>query len=193
MTDMSGEGHDGKANGAKWTTTGKRGGGVLLDGRSAYITVKGFKGVTGNRPMTIAAWARSDAYWNGGQYIIYFGNAGKVGGGFGLCYRGDADHSIYGLSGGDDLNVFGGNAPQADGLWHHAVLTTDGRTISLYIDGQLARSVPTQNRFNVIPHDDVQIGQAGGGCYLNGALDEVCIYDRALSSDEVKMLYEARK
>lgn len=107
-----------------------------------------------------------------------------------MAYRGDGDHSIYGSVG---WPVFGGRAPQADGLWHHAALVTDGDVASLYIDGQFANSVATSNGMNVKSHENVSIGQAGGSSYLNGMVDEVMIFDRALSADEVKLIYDSQK
>ncbi|MEI6809111.1 MAG: LamG domain-containing protein, partial [bacterium] len=187
IADESGLGNDGRAHGAKWTPKGKVGGAYTFDGMSDYISATGYKGVLGQRPMSISAWARSDGYTRGGQYIVAWGDGREVGGAFFTCYRGDGDHCIMGAVGGQ--NVFGGNAPQADGLWHHVCLSTDGKVVSLYVDGQFVKAETPPGGMNVKGNEDVSIGQSWGSSSLKGAIDEVMIYDRALSEQEVKQLH----
>ena len=188
VTDASGAGHDGSVHGAVWTAQGKRGGAYTFDGIDDYIKADGYKGVLGAHAMSVCAWARSDVYVPSGTVIVRWGDGtgGLWGGMFELIYNGSEDHSIVGLVGG--WMVKGGYAPQGDGVWHHAVLTTDGSVVSLYIDGQLASSVDTSQGINIKSMIDVSIGQAEDSSYLQGAIDEVRIYDRALSADEVASL-----
>jgi hypothetical protein len=75
--------------------------------------------------------------------------------------------------------------------WHHIVVTRTGETGILYIDGQKADDLS-------IEPDDLGtdepwfIGQAGNGeGFFNGYMDEVRIYDRALTATDVTELYNA--
>lgn len=78
------------------------------------------------------------------------------------------------------------------GVLVHVVGVYDGATSALYIDGD-ARGVPTQDArvappFAAEPH----IGSAPSENFLAGVLDEVAIYDKALSPSQVKAHYDAR-
>ena len=139
--------------------------------------------------MSVSVWARSDSYARGGQYIVAWGDGRISGGCFLVAYNGADDHCIYGSVGG--YNIKGGHSPQADGLWHHVAMVTDGNVVSTYIDGKFANSADTSNGINVKSMDDVSIGQGWGSGCLDGAIDEVMIFDRALSDSEVKQIYDA--
>jgi hypothetical protein len=68
--------------------------------------------------------------------------------------------------------------------WHYVAGTYDGRVIRLYIDGVLAGETPSLNQ--LINPTDIRFHTGGTGDDLY--LDEVRIYDRALSQDEIKEL-----
>ena len=81
-----------------------------------------------------------------------------------------------------------------DGEWHHIVTIADKDydTIRMYVDGQ-ERSVVVEHRYGSWPtinnSDDLQIGGENSSLYFNGIIDEVRIYNRALSADEVLNLF----
>jgi len=78
----------------------------------------------------------------------------------------------------------------ADGQWHHVVAVYDG-ALRIYIDGRLRASSPRQINTST---SSLFIGsQAGGIQAAEGAIDDVRIYNRALSATEVKTLYEFEK
>lgn len=74
------------------------------------------------------------------------------------------------------------------GQWYHVVATRSGKEGKLYIDGVLSgqKTADALSR-DVDNDDDMYIGKAyPGSLYWNGLIDEVRIYNRALSMDEVK-------
>ena len=74
-----------------------------------------------------------------------------------------------------------------NGTWRHICGTNDGTTSRLYIDGVLDASA-TESVSSLQP--TVTFGHWQGGTrYLNGLIDDVRIYNRALSPDEIKRLY----
>ena len=80
-----------------------------------------------------------------------------------------------------------------NGQWYHVVLTFDTSNANFYIDGSLDNTV--EDDFN-IPDDlnptATSIGAwlgDGGGRYFCGAIDEVRIYNQALSDAEVRQNY----
>jgi hypothetical protein len=74
------------------------------------------------------------------------------------------------------------------GQWYHvaAVIRCDGKqtTISQYRDGQLLRTQTFSEAFHAGNHD-LKLGTYGGTHTLHGALDEVKIWDRALTPNEI--------
>jgi len=77
-----------------------------------------------------------------------------------------------------------------DDTWYHLTETFDGTTLSLYIDGILDASKTTAVPY--LNNMDLYLGQRGDGQFgLNGAIDEVRIYNRALNADEIKQQYES--
>ena len=72
-----------------------------------------------------------------------------------------------------------------DGEWHFLAGTWDGKTILLYIDGELEAEMPCKGELK--PNNDpLFIGARGGtGRFLTGALDEIKVYDYALTKDEL--------
>lgn len=81
-----------------------------------------------------------------------------------------------------DLNI-GGNIQ--DETWHFLAGTWDGNTIKLYIDGELDKELECKGK--LVPNDDpLFIGSRGGNQrFVNGALDELKIYNYPLTEDEL--------
>lgn len=87
-----------------------------------------------------------------------------------------------------------------DGEWHHVVLSGSGTTQTLYLDGvkvgSLAGTITDQSR----PYAYVGggygssgwMGLAAGTYYLDGEVDEVALYRRALTADQVSAHYRAQ-
>ena len=72
-----------------------------------------------------------------------------------------------------------------DGEWHFLAGTWDGDTIRLYIDGELEADMACKGKLS--PNDDALfIGARGGsGRFLTGALDEIKMYNYALTKEEL--------
>lgn len=78
------------------------------------------------------------------------------------------------------------------GFWWHVVMTHDGTNDKIYVNGQLANSKPASGKLNTTGR---MLGMGGnpieGGQYFNGALDELKIYNKALTDGEVEQLFNA--
>jgi hypothetical protein len=72
-----------------------------------------------------------------------------------------------------------------DGEWHFLAGIWDGDDILLYIDGELEADMPCKGELK--PNNDpLFIGARGGsGRFLTGALDEIKVYNYALTKDEL--------
>jgi len=72
-----------------------------------------------------------------------------------------------------------------DGKWHFLAGTWDGNDILLYIDGELEADMPCKGKLK--PNDEsLYIGARGGSQrFLTGALDEIKVYNYALTKEEL--------
>ena len=204
VTDAGRKGNDGTVKGATWTPEGKVGGAYSLDGVGNYISRSSQTwGITNE--WTFSAWVkpghinlaindergivslRSEDDKNTIQLMHAQGGWERGAGTqfFSLRIRG---------SGGYVKLMQGTTQPQV-GTWYHVAGTWDGTNARLYVNGvedtpywMFADASGSQT-------DTSRQLLMGSGCakLFNGSIDEVRIYNRALSKDDVKMLYDAQK
>jgi hypothetical protein len=78
-----------------------------------------------------------------------------------------------------------------DTAWHHIVATYDGQTLRLYRDGAIAGSA-AQTQMAKSTAVDLFIGRNTAGdptSYLDATIDEIAVYDKALTPDRVREHY----
>ena len=97
------------------------------------------------------------------------------------------------------LNIYGEGITQSvksvnDNIWHHLIGTYDGSILKLYIDGLLDSTDDSPGSCSN-PNINFQIGRWVGGSsqYFNGLIDEVRIYNRVLSAEEIRFHYNLLK
>jgi hypothetical protein len=186
-TDTAGPRPGTLADGAKWST-GKKGGGVLLDGVDDYIALPDFD-VPGSA-LTIAAWVKSssfptssdqrfiskatstaeqDHYWMLGQTI-----SGQSRLRFRLKTNGTTT-TLIASSGDLPLDT-----------WYHATATYDGANMRLYLNGVEVGSTTKSGAMTSGADVPVEIGRnPDGSNFMHGVIDDVRIYNRALTPAEV--------
>jgi hypothetical protein len=200
--DESGNNNNGTVNGATLTTDrfGKANGAYNFDGSSLIsIDPAHFQ----NQSYTYATWVKLDNLpsENDNNCFITIGGAG-----------GDQVLSVtsnYTASASNGFNVGGynnGNPIQSNnwnnvtpttGKWYHVVCTRDNNSIKLYVDGQLiAKNSTLTSTGGTTPNYGsptyVTFGARNGGAsqYMQGSLDDIHLYNRAINADEVKALYD---
>ena len=78
--------------------------------------------------------------------------------------------------------------------WYHVVVVEDSSYRAIHINGSLDASDNTPESYEGNPPDTIRIGSradAYAPFYFHGKIDEVAIYDRVLSADEIQQLYES--
>ena len=104
------------------------------------------------------------------------------------------DGQPYYLGGGDSEDDFPLGFSVPLGTWHHWTVTSDGNTILVYMDGEVKTTFEGTGNVRV-RSNPMYIGRTGdyagfsARSYFEGTLDELRIYNRALSASEVAELY----
>ena len=166
-----------------WTSAGKLGGAYVFDGVNDYMDI-----VNQSVPdtFTYAAWIKPNN-----------ASAGNI-----IEHRIDAaDRAMY-LSNGvlytgmwpDTPGTVGGGHVGV-GVWTHVALTFDGSTIRGYVNGTLVASAADianpagpVNWFSIGRADDGSGWVGGLDSHFNGSIDDVRIYDRALSTAQIAFI-----
>ncbi|RIV53549.1 PKD domain-containing protein [Flagellimonas taeanensis] len=99
-------------------------------------------------------------------------------------------------NGGAIINIGTDRVPNglSDGLWHFVVAVRDGNTNYVYVDGLLIHQMDVTPIRNVSNEQDFKIGgqemdPGVFGNFLNGTLDGMLIYNKALTQVEITELY----
>jgi hypothetical protein len=205
VTDQSGLHHDGRAVGAHWTSAGRRGGGFEFGPVSNYISVSNNDSLN-PRQLTLAVWIKTvkkDSYFRRIMDKCFDdGFALSMGGDWkGETSRGQVQMEIGWAS--KEVCACHSGIQVADGRWHHVAATFDGITQQLYVDGAPAGKParckkPSDLARNSYPltigldrsNPDVASGEDKAS--FAGSMDEVMVFDRALSAKEVRKLCDSQ-
>jgi uncharacterized protein YjdB len=164
-----------------WSTSGKFGGALSLNGSSYLVPQSGVPtGLpVGNSSYTTAAWFKTSALNSGG--IIGWGNYG-AGKQVNALRLNGAGFSHYWW--GDDVTP---SASTTTSTWFHVAVTYDGSIRRLYLNGAQIDSKISSNNNSVAMKFAVGATNDFGERFT-GLLDNVVVYNRALSSSEVTNL-----
>ncbi len=195
--DMSGQNHNGTLhNGITWISPGYLGGGVNVDGiTDTRIELGTWNPAEGTGQLSLAVWIR----WSGGNNT-YQGLIGKRNTWpdttmFQFQVRPESG-GTFRLETGSVAIVSPNNtlSPLVQ-TWVHVAATFDGTMARLYLNGQEVAS----GAFAFYAAGEASImgigcvtgggaGYSGNGEVFQGDMDEVCIYNRALSVEELSLV-----
>jgi hypothetical protein len=183
VTDSSGGGQTGTISGAIRTTTGRFGGALSFDGVNDWVTIPDSNPLDLTTAMTIEAWIRPSQVGTDWRTVLLKEQPGNL---------------IYALYAGDGAgrpatHVFttadrGTNATTTTALntWTHLAATYDRTTLRLYVNGtQAATRALTGNL-----RTSTGALRIGGNNiwaeWFNGTIDEIRLYNRALTATEIQ-------
>ncbi len=86
--------------------------------------------------------------------------------------------------------VWAGRTVVSERHWQCVTLTKDGKSIRVYLDGQAEPEIEAPVSV-IAPLTRLLIGSDGSGATLDGKVDEVAVFDRALTGDDVVASYKA--
>jgi hypothetical protein len=192
IVDSSIHGNDGTISGNPTWVPGQHGLAMAFDGIGDVAQVPDDASLNLTTGMTIAAWIRPGL--GATQDVVKKATNGSLDG-YELSLASPTSAAgqkffvrLNQVASGDTYRVNSTANYPTDGTWVHVAATYDGTTIRLYIDGVLDASAPGPAAIatNSVP---LSIGGQNGGTRLfTGAVDDVFLYDRALSVAEIQAL-----
>jgi len=197
VKDSSGNGNLGKilSGMPRWQSSGgKIDGALLFDGKGDYVHLANESNFDFTGEVTVAAWIKVNQFDKEWQAIVTKGDS---------AWRlqrhqgtGALEFACTGLQ-VPDGNPYGGlygNKAVNDGKWHHVAGVYDGEKMYIYIDGIVDVSQPA---LGAIATNDqpVFIGENSEmtGRFWNGLIDDVRVYNYALSEGQIKAFYNEGK
>ena len=196
--DATGNNHNGTVHGATLTTDrfGNLNSAYSFDGVNDYIRIPDDPQLDGMNSLTLSVWVKINGgtqeteilnkYVHGPPHSDSSYNIGIDSGPLAVFQYATNDDSVIKIS----------NDPLPIEPWHHIVGVYTGVGGSLFVDGSivaLSRDDPdSAGPLNSITADLlIGCGEGGGSLvrFFAGEIDDVCIYNRALSPEEISELY----
>ncbi len=173
-----------------------------LDGTNGYVSVPD-SAILRPTNLTIEAWVNFSSLDTPGtasvgeQYIVFKQNtrSGNFEGYFlGKARGANGDYFVFNVSSSAGVSVEVDSAPTIQtGVWYHVAGMRDASNLYLYLNGQLVSQTPVgfPQNYGTLPLYFGSSGQSFWDRKFAGLLDEVSIYNRALSAAEILAIYNA--
>ena len=182
---------------------------MSFNGTDAYVDAN-YNSLNFNSGMSISSWFKWDGSTVGtGDNSIsiisrwsantYFGSNGKQ---F-LLRLTNATPNIQLLisSNGSSNTIYTGSTSITSGIWHHVAVTWDTNTYKVILNGNTSSPEISQSNtnapFNTTTTPNIVIGATYGNSapsllqHWAGSLDEVAIFNTALSDSKIQQIYDA--
>jgi hypothetical protein len=188
--DSSGNGNTGALqNGPVWVD-GKYGKALRFDGVSNYVRVEDSNSLHLSTAVTLMAWIYLPTGATYADSYIVAKEASNGGANLGLKIHDNSGHVVFnlGLDGGYTATQLVSTNNVVRDSWTHVAATYDGSLIAIYINGVLDSSVSWASGFSSNTNP-LTIGSKNPPyveAFINATIDEVRIYSRALSQQEIQ-------
>jgi len=184
VKDKSGNGNDGSMSECQWVTEGKVGGACEFDGKTSYISVLNCKSMNfGYADFTYSFWVMPHAIGHLQGLIGHAFNPEAQ-------LKNDGKIQMNYHEGGNGILL--SSTTLSPDKFYFVTLTRAKGTGRVYINGERENSVNAD--FECSSAKPLVIGRhsAWASDYFDGLLDDVMIWNRALSEEEVKQLYKVQ-
>ncbi len=197
VTDLSGKGYNGTLTSMSQATTpvpGALSQGLDFDGANDYVLLPDITGSLNTTALTISAWIKPRSI-NDTDPIVVRRNGAD--GGFGFWLRNSSTfYAAVATDGGPQSGCWDWNQiTSASALslneWAHVVMVWDGSNLIIYTNGTASAPKGCTGTMDLsITTTRIGYDNLGGGNWIDGPIDEVRIYNRALSGGEIDWLYK---
>ncbi len=192
--DTSGHGNTGQIIGGVTWVTGKYGDALQFDGSTGYVDAGNNSSTNITGSVTMAAWVKMASAGNDQKVG---GNQSGVAGGYKTSIYGmKVEFEVRDASNGAHLNrSIAGGTLLTMGTWYHAcgVYNASTNSIKTYVDGVLDREIDNLpvNALGSTTGDFIMGREpwtTGSVRFFDGDIDDVRVYNRALTDTEIKTL-----
>jgi RHS repeat-associated protein len=193
-SDSSGQGRNGTlVNGPSWNL-GQVNNGLFFDGVDDQVTVTSVNGLklgsAGNAaPFSIAFWTRKDQETTSPVRWVGKGASGVEN--YGVWEDSTTHKAQFKFNTSGGTTTLTGTTTLSVGRCYHIACTYDGTTAKLYVDGKLEQSA--SSGAPVSSDDALTFGYAGWSGAHKGLLDEIHLYAKTLSINEIRALARTPK
>ena len=189
--DESGNGNNGTVEGATLTTDrfGNSNRAYSFNGIDNLITCGNGSSLQVSGDITVAAWVVLDSS-NGGTIVNKYGGSSSTDAGWLLSGRTGRIVSFDGRD-GNDIYWWSGPSDSLNVNWHFVVGQRQGYVWKIYVDGALQNDSLVGTTGSLVNAQDLRIGRQSNlpGAYFKGKIDDIRIYNRALTDYEIQVLY----
>jgi hypothetical protein len=188
--DKSPYGNDGTITGATWTS-GKYGNALDFNGTTDYVTVSNSDSINFNTgSFSYGLWVYTLSNTSAWDIPLFKGAASDAG--YDIELGGGAwTANIRNQS--SSIKYVTLSSSQLDNQWVYLFIVVDRNTNIMYgyLNGNQVASTSLGSGFGAVNNTyNLVIGAQQGGNYkINGTIDEVKVYSRALSADEIRTQY----
>lgn len=167
---------------------------LLMNGGAGWVTVPAsFDTLRGaENAVSVSAWFRVSTFSSNWQALVSHGEGAQ----WRLTRRG-GENTIAWAGGSGDIPGANLGPIVNDNLWHHVVTTSDpvlGQT-QLYVDGIVIATGAAPNTVDfvngAIPDLYIGANPQGGNREWNGEIDDLAIWGRPITAEEVAMIYNS--
>jgi len=193
--DRSGLGNNGTISGAT-VTPGKIRQGMKFNGTSDYVDCGTNSSILSDT-TTVSAWVKYDGSQSNAPLLRWSTNTAPPPPSLHVEYTGASNGPLLYL-GNTEWRYFSPTNPVNiyDNNWHQMIFVVENNDVDgslLFVDGQQQAISTTDTSGGAAIKTRLDIGRSGSSNYFNGSLDDVRIYNRALSASEISNLYNTGK
>ena len=173
-------------------TTGRFGNALGFDGGNDYVNISNSPSLNPTQAITVSLWIKWNNNTNQYQHPIIKGTSNGPGG-YDIFVTRDGGNPFAKLNVSGTSQQQNFNQPLSIGTWTYIAFTYDGSIIRTYFNGVPGGTLSVSGSISTTS-DDLRIGNGGSSSlYFNGTIDEVRIWNRSLTADEIKELYASTK
>jgi hypothetical protein len=179
---VSGNGNVGTITAATWSTQGRYGNALSFNGTNSLVRVASSASLNLTTAMTLSAWIRPSASLSGWRTIVqrqvdaYFLHA-------------SSDSPLRPAGGGTfgtSVQYLAGPTSVPVNAWTHVALTYDGAALRLYVNGTQVATRAAGGTIQSVANPLWIGGNQPYGEYFQGLIDDVRVYNRALTQGDIQ-------
>jgi len=183
VVDNSGSGNTGTISGATWSSSGRYGRALSFDGVNDMVTVAGSSSLDLTSRLTLEAWVRPSQLGPDWRTVAVKERPGFL------------NYALYAHEGGPGPagHVYVGSRDRyspgssiAANTWTHLATTYDGSALRVYVNGTLSTTLAVSGAVGSSSNPLRIGGNSVWGEWFGGLIDEVRVYNRALSAAEIQ-------